>query len=46
MLAALLDLIGMSATDYWRIVYDHAKSDDVRQNGVMEMQKSRSAAIP
>ncbi len=40
----VLALVGMSRSDYWRAVYDHAKSDDVRQNAVIEMQKSRSAS--
>jgi hypothetical protein len=37
--AAFVDLIGMSATDYWRTAYDHGKSDNVRANALAEMRK-------
>jgi hypothetical protein len=36
----VLDLIGMSRAEYWRAIYEHAKSDDVRMNAVAEMPKS------
>lgn len=29
---AFLDLIGLSRAGYWRTIYDHAKSEDVRLN--------------
>jgi hypothetical protein len=38
---AILELIGMSVADYWRTIYDHAKSDDVRMNALEQMQKER-----
>ena len=38
---AFLELIGMSRTDYWRTVYEQAKSDDVRMNALAEMRKER-----
>ncbi len=40
---SVLALIGMSRTDYWRTVYDHAKSEDVKQNALAEMRKCFSA---
>ena len=39
---AFLALIGMSRTQYWETIYDHAKSDDVRINTGAELRKPKT----
>jgi len=39
-----LTLIGLSRAEYWKTIYDHAKSDDVRMNALAEMHKPSSAS--
>jgi hypothetical protein len=38
---SVLYLIGLSRAGYWKTIYDHAKSDDVRMNALAEMRKER-----